>query len=85
MNHLSGAHRTLPLQTKVMVENPKTGKSAIVRVNDRGPFVKSRVMDLSRQGARDLGYIDHGTAYLDFTVLPKSSKAAAMPSKDAEK
>jgi rare lipoprotein A (peptidoglycan hydrolase) len=75
MNKLSGAHKTLPMMTKVMVENPKTGKSTVIKVNDRGPFVKTRVMDLSRGGAKELGYLDHGTAYLDFTVLPKSAKS----------
>jgi len=75
MNKLSAAHKTLPLVTKVMVENPKTGRSTVIRVNDRGPYVKGRVMDLSREGAKTLGYIDHGTAFLDFTVLPKSARA----------
>jgi rare lipoprotein A len=83
MNKLSGAHRTLPMLTKVMVENPKTGKSAIVKVNDRGPFVKTRVMDLSRQGARDLGYIDHGAAFLDFTVLHKTAKSTPSDNKSS--
>jgi len=77
MNKLSAAHKTLALPTKVMVENPKTGKAAIVKVNDRGPYVKTRVMDLSRGAAKDLGYLDHGTAYLDFTVLPKTAKSDA--------
>lgn len=74
MNKLSGAHRSLPFATKVLVENPKTGKSAIIKINDRGPFVKTRVMDLSRKGAEDLGYMSHGTAHLDFTVLPPSKQ-----------
>jgi rare lipoprotein A len=71
MYKLSGAHRTLPLLTKVLVENPKTGKSAVVKVNDRGPYVKTRVMDLSRQGAFELGYLASGTAFIDCTVLGK--------------
>jgi rare lipoprotein A len=76
MNKLSGAHKTLPLLSKVMVENPKTGQAVVVKVNDRGPYVKTRVMDLSREGARQLGYLSHGTAFLDFTVLPKSGKGS---------
>jgi rare lipoprotein A len=84
MNKLSGAHKSLPMQTKILVENPRTGDAAVVKVNDRGPFVKTRVMDLSRQGAVKLGYISHGTAFLDFTVLPKSSKVGAgKPSNDS--
>jgi rare lipoprotein A len=75
MNKVSAAHRTLPLPTKVLVENPKNGKSAIVRVNDRGPYVNSRCMDISRQGAIDLDYLSHGTAYIECTVLPKSAKS----------
>lgn len=91
MNKHSAAHKTLHLITKVMVENPKTGKSAVVRVNDRGPYVKTRVMDLSRKAADDLGYLSHGTAYLDFTVLgsgagaAKDDKAGAKSSKSEEK
>jgi rare lipoprotein A len=93
MNKLSGAHKTLPFMSKVMVENPKTGKSAVVKVNDRGPFVKTRVMDLSRAGAQQLGYISHGTAFLDFTLLPKGGKIAPAkatssddtPAKDTKK
>jgi len=80
MNKLSAAHKSLPLVTRVMVENPKTGKSAVVRVNDRGPYVKGRVVDMSREGAKTLGYLDHGTAFLDFTVLPKSAKADSTKS-----
>lgn len=86
MNKHSAAHKTLHLITKVMVENPKTGKSAVVRVNDRGPYVKTRVMDLSRKAADDLGYLSHGTAYLDFTVLGSGSgSGAAKDDKDAAK
>lgn len=84
MNKLSGAHKSLPLLSKVMVENPKTGKSAVIKVNDRGPYVKTRVMDLSREGAKSLGYLDHGTAYLDFTVLPKSAKASSAKGETKE-
>ncbi len=77
MNKLTSAHKTLPLSTKVLVENPKNGKSAVVRVNDRGPYVKTRVMDLSRKGADNLGYLSHGTAHLDFTVIGKNAKIGA--------
>src|SRR5262249_30194415 len=87
MNKLSAAHKTLPLPTKLMVENPKTGKTAIIKVNDRGPYVKTRVVDCSREAAKTLGYIDHGTAYLEFTVLPKADKAnqAKSEAKGADK
>jgi rare lipoprotein A len=77
MNKLTAAHKTLPFFTKVLVENPKNGKSIFIVVNDRGPFVKSRVMDLSRKGAEDLGYLSRGTAQLDFTVLPVENFAGS--------
>lgn len=70
MNKLTAAHRTLSFYTKVLIENPKNGKSVVIKVNDRGPYVMTRVMDLSREGANQLGYLSHGVAYLDFTVLP---------------
>jgi rare lipoprotein A len=83
MNKLSGAHKTLPLMSKVLVENPKNGKSTVVKVNDRGPYVKTRVMDLSRKGADSLGYLSHGTAHLDFTVVGKNS-ALGAPAKKSD-
>ncbi len=77
MNQLTGAHRTLPLKSKVLVENPKNGKSTIIEVNDRGPFAKKRVMDLSRHGADQLGYLSNGSAHLDFTPIHKAVKATS--------
>lgn len=65
----TAAHRKLPFQTRVLVEDPQTGKSVVVKVNDRGPFVKSRVMDLSREGARRLGTLSKGVCYVDCTIV----------------
>ena len=48
MNALTAAHKTLPFGTKVKVTNKKNGKSVVVKINDRGPFIKGRVIDLSR-------------------------------------
>ncbi|MGD9680103.1 MAG: septal ring lytic transglycosylase RlpA family protein [Candidatus Obscuribacterales bacterium] len=70
MHALTAAHRSLPFGTKVMVENPKNGKSVIVKVNDRGPFVKSRVMDLSQGAAKQLGTLLGGVAFVECTILP---------------
>jgi rare lipoprotein A len=56
------AHRTLPLGTFVQVENLENHKRVVLRVNDRGPFVKERVLDLSKRGARDLGLLGKGTS-----------------------
>ena len=55
MNAMTAAHKTLPLGTWLQVENKKNGESLIVRVNDRGPYIKGRVLDLSRQAAVRLG------------------------------
>jgi rare lipoprotein A len=60
--HLSGAHPTLPLPSYVRVTNVDNGASAIVRINDRGPFSRSRVIDLSRRTAEVLGYQQQGIA-----------------------
>lgn len=62
MNHLSAAHPTLPLPSYVRVTNPSNGRSVIVRVNDRGPFAKNRIIDLSRRAALALGTTKAGVA-----------------------
>ena len=59
---LTAAHKTLPLPSIVEVTNLETGKSIQVRVNDRGPFVAGRIIDLSRAAAEKLGVFGHGTA-----------------------
>ncbi len=59
---LSAAHKTLPFGTVVLVKNRDNGKSVRVRINDRGPFIQGRVIDLSRRAARDLGMENQGTA-----------------------
>lgn len=65
---LSAAHRTLPFGTKLKVTNLRNGKSVQVRVNDRGPFAKGRVLDVSRGAARKLGMISSGTAKVKVEV-----------------
>jgi rare lipoprotein A len=57
---MTAAHRTLPFGTRVKVTNKKNGKSIVVRINDRGPFVKGRVLDLSKAAANQLGFIQSG-------------------------
>lgn len=61
MNRVSGAHRTLPLPCVVEVTNLDNGRRIQVRVNDRGPFIHGRILDLSRQAARDLGFYEKGS------------------------
>jgi rare lipoprotein A len=57
---MTAAHRTLPFGTKLRVTNQNNGKSVIVRINDRGPFIRGRVLDLSRGAAGQLGFIGSG-------------------------
>jgi rare lipoprotein A len=57
----TAAHRTLPFGTLVLVTNTRNGKTVVVRINDRGPFGRARIIDLSRAAARELGIIDSGT------------------------
>jgi rare lipoprotein A len=57
---MTAAHRTLPFGTKLRVTNKNNGRSVIVRINDRGPFIKGRVLDLSKGAAGQLGFIGSG-------------------------
>lgn len=66
---LAAAHRTLPFGTKVRVENLRNGKSVVVRINDRGPFVGGRVIDVTQGAAQKLGMIRSGTARVRVTVV----------------
>ena len=68
MYEMTAAHKTLPLQTVVKVHNLETGKNITVRINDRGPYVKGRVIDLSRKAARALGMREEGTAKVKLEV-----------------
>jgi rare lipoprotein A len=61
-SELTAAHRTLPFGTRLKVTNQRNGKSVVVRINDRGPFVRGRMLDLSRGAARRIGMIDAGHA-----------------------
>jgi rare lipoprotein A len=77
MHDLTAAHNTLPLGTFVMVTNLNNGKSIVVRINDRGPFVKGRVIDLSYAAAKALDMIGPGTAPVRIEVLPNISPPAS--------
>ena len=61
-NALTAAHRTLPMGTKLRVTNKANGKSVIVRINDRGPFAKNRIIDVSREAAEQISMVRSGTA-----------------------
>jgi rare lipoprotein A len=60
MYHMTAAHKTLPLSTYVQVTNLKNGKHVIVKVNDRGPFVSNRLIDLSYAAAKKIGMVNRG-------------------------
>lgn len=66
-NELTAAHRSLPFGTKVLVENLNNGRSVVVRINDRGPFVGGRIIDLSKAAAAQIGMIGTGTAKVRVT------------------
>lgn len=68
----TAASKTLPFNTMVRVINLNNGRSTVVRINDRGPFVKNRIIDLSYAAAKDLGMIGTGTAPVKIVVLGKS-------------
>jgi rare lipoprotein A len=59
-NTMTAAHKTLPFGTKVKVTNQRNGKSVIVRINDRGPYAKGRIIDLTKRAAGQLGFINAG-------------------------
>ena len=72
---LTAAHRTLPFGTMVEVTNTQTGRSVVVRINDRGPFVRGRVIDLTPAGARAIG--SSGLAPVRLTVLSIGTRTAS--------
>ncbi|HEX7759724.1 MAG TPA: septal ring lytic transglycosylase RlpA family protein [Caulobacteraceae bacterium] len=75
MDAPSGAHKTLPLPSIVEVTNLENGRRLRVRINDRGPFVGGRVIDLSREAARQLGFYDKGTAKVRVRYVGPASLA----------
>lgn len=73
MYAMTAAHKTLPLPTNVRVTNLENGKSIVVRVNDRGPFVKNRLIDLSYAAAVELDVVKNGTAMVEVVALNSST------------
>lgn len=67
---LTAAHKTIPLGSKAKVTNLTNGKTVEVKINDRGPFIDGRMVDLSRAAAKALGMIDRGTARVQIDLLP---------------
>lgn len=76
-NKVSAAHRTLPLPSIVRVTNLENGRSLKVKVNDRGPYSKNRIIDMSRRGAQLLGFEVNGTAFVRVEILEGESRQLA--------
>jgi len=73
MHGTTAAHKTLPMNTYLLVENLENGRETTVRINDRGPFHKGRIIDMSRTGAEKLGFIGQGTARVRITALGEAA------------
>lgn len=73
MNALTAAHKTLPMPSFVRVTNLTNGKNLVLRVNDRGPFVPGRIIDVSRKAAKILGFSERGVTQVKVEILPEDS------------
>lgn len=69
MHNITAAHKLLPMHTMLLVKNEENGKKIVVRVNDRGPFIQGRIIDLSYGAAQKLGLVHSGTARVTITAL----------------
>ena len=78
MHKMTAAHRTLPLGSIAVVRSATSGKEVTVRINDRGPFAKGRVLDLSYAGAKNLGMVGHGTDQIELRVVAFQGRTAEM-------
>lgn len=83
-NALTAAHRTLPMPCYVRVTNLQNGRQLVVRVNDRGPFAHSRILDLSRRSAEMLGIVGKGTAPVKVEIMAEESRALAAALKNGQ-
>lgn len=77
MNDFTAAHRNMPFGTRLGVTNLENGRQVKVRINDRGPFVEDRIIDLSYAAARELRMVGPGTALVELSLLGSSPQAGA--------
>ena len=84
MHALTAAHRSLPMGTRVLVTNVQNGRSVEVRINDRGPFVRGRILDLSYAAALELGSLSDGAFRVKLRVLEEPAGARARSSPPAK-
>lgn len=66
---MTAAHKTLGFGTKLKVTNRRNGKTVVVRINDRGPFIRGRVLDLSKAAATNIGMVSSGTASVCYEII----------------
>ena len=78
MYDMTAAHKTLPMDTRLLVKNLENGAQIVVRVNDRGPFVDGRIIDLSHSAARTLGIVERGTARVKIIALDGTNPSLAV-------
>ncbi len=76
MYAMTAAHKTLPLGTYVKVHNQENNRSIVVRINDRGPFVRGRIIDLSYTAAKDIGIVGPGTARVEVVALGRRTSTS---------
>lgn len=74
MNAMTAAHKKLPFQTLVRVKNLRNGRDVVVRINDRGPFIRGRIIDLSKAAAREIDMIEDGVVPVKLKVLKKGKR-----------
>ena len=79
MDGMTAAHQTLPFDSLVLVENLDNGRTVKVRINDRGPFVKNRIIDLSRAAATAIGMIEPGTARVQLAIVEMGEHIMSKP------
>lgn len=78
MHKLTAAHRTLPLGSVALVRSLSTGRQVTVRINDRGPFARGRILDLSLAGAQALGMVGRGTEEIELKVIDYQGRGAEL-------
>lgn len=78
MHGLSAAHRTMPLRSVIRVTNRTNGRQVTLKVNDRGPFIRGRTLDLSYGAAQALGFAEAGLAPVEFEVISRGGKSSSI-------
>ena len=76
-NEMTAASRSLPFNTRIRVTNLRNGRSVIVRINDRGPYLRGRILDLTPKAAEQLGMKTHGTAPIYIEIARRETQSAA--------